>query len=144
MKKEIVANAVVTKRGKVLLGRKKEEEGHPVSGQLHFPGGYLEKGEEPEETVKREVMEETGLEVEVHQLIDVTAGNFTDKEVPMRIIFHCETDKIEAEPLDDLVEVEWVPASKVYEKAGQMEKDMIDARPKVQNFLRKLEKMPSI
>lgn len=35
-----------------------------MSGAWYFPGGSLEEGESPEEAVRREIREETGLEVE--------------------------------------------------------------------------------
>ena len=36
-----------------------------------YPGGGVEKGESPEETAAREVLEETGLEIEVERLVAV-------------------------------------------------------------------------
>jgi ADP-ribose pyrophosphatase YjhB (NUDIX family) len=47
--------------GRVLLGRRRFE---PRSGYWDLPGGFLEEGEEPLDALRREVREETGLEVE--------------------------------------------------------------------------------
>lgn len=51
---------MVFREGKVLLGRRKGAHG---SGTWAFPGGHLEYGESIEECARREVMEETGLEI---------------------------------------------------------------------------------
>ncbi len=40
-------------------------------GQLILPGGYLEQGETPQMALKREFMEETGVEVEPGDLIGI-------------------------------------------------------------------------
>ncbi len=55
------ANAVVVnKEGKILLIRLKKG---PFKGALCIPGGGVEPGELSHETAKREVFEETGVEV---------------------------------------------------------------------------------
>lgn len=43
-------------------------------GTWDFPGGYMEPGESPEETGRREVREETGLEIGKMNLFQVFAG----------------------------------------------------------------------
>ena len=53
--------AVILRDDKVLLGHRK---GCYAAGQWGFPGGHLEGGEEWEEGVAREVLEETGMVVE--------------------------------------------------------------------------------
>lgn len=54
------AGMVVLKRDRVLMLRR----GHtPRRGWLDFPGGFLEAGEDPEGAARRELLEETGLEV---------------------------------------------------------------------------------
>jgi molecular chaperone GrpE len=67
---EVPAKAVILKEGKVLL--LKRASGHIRSaGMYDFPGGAVERGEKISDGLKREVKEETGLEVEVRQVISV-------------------------------------------------------------------------
>jgi ADP-ribose pyrophosphatase YjhB (NUDIX family) len=62
------AGAVIVKNGKVLMVKRNIE---PYKGTWMFPAGFVDFGEHPEETLKREVKEETGLRVENYQLIGV-------------------------------------------------------------------------
>ncbi|MCR4721785.1 MAG: NUDIX hydrolase [Lachnospiraceae bacterium] len=59
---------VCFKDGKVLLARHTYGGG---KGKLIIPGGYVKYGEEPEETLKREYMEETGITVKAGKLIGI-------------------------------------------------------------------------
>ena len=60
--------AVCIREGKVLLAR---HTYGPGKGRLIIPGGYIEKGESPEEAVKREYLEEAGVVIEPTRLIGV-------------------------------------------------------------------------
>lgn len=60
------AHAVVMDGDKLLLTRK---EGGPYKGRWGLPGGKIEFGESPEETVERELLEEAALEVSDLQLL---------------------------------------------------------------------------
>ena len=56
-----VGVAVLIERGRhVLMGQRIGSHG---SGTWSFPGGHIDFGDEPEEAVRREVMEETGLTI---------------------------------------------------------------------------------
>jgi 8-oxo-dGTP diphosphatase len=60
--------AVVVQGGRVLLVRRGHE---PLKGRWSLPGGLIELGEGLEAAVAREVREETGLEIEPVELIDL-------------------------------------------------------------------------
>jgi ADP-ribose pyrophosphatase YjhB (NUDIX family) len=66
------AAAIIADNGRVLLERRAIEPGY---GLWALPGGMAEQGESIESCVKREVWEETGLQVEVSRLLDVAGGS---------------------------------------------------------------------
>ena len=63
-----VAAVIVNDRGEVLLQRRSDD------GRWGLPGGAMEPGEEPAETLVREVREETALEVVPERIVGVYSG----------------------------------------------------------------------
>ncbi len=59
---------VIIDQGRTLLIRRGSD---PLRGEWSIPGGILEIGESLEEGVARELLEETGIEVRVLELIEV-------------------------------------------------------------------------
>ena len=62
---------IFNENGEVLLQKRAD------CNKWGFPGGAIELGETPEMAAKREVKEETGLDIEVNKLI----GIYTDSDV---------------------------------------------------------------
>ncbi len=60
--------AIVLRGGKILLEQRGNE---PALGQWTIPGGVVELGESLENAVRRETKEETGLEVQSEEFIDI-------------------------------------------------------------------------
>jgi len=68
----IAAKAIIkNKEGKILVLRQSYEKTVDGAGQYHPPGGIVEPGETLHETIKREVMEETNLQIEIRKLLSV-------------------------------------------------------------------------
>ena len=65
---KVAATAVITRNNKVLLVKRGNEPGY---GLWSLPGGYVDRGEIVEEAAAREVLEETGLNVDITKLLGV-------------------------------------------------------------------------
>ena len=76
--------AVIVHEGRVVIVKRRHE---PLAGRWSLPGGTLELGETLETGVAREMLEETGLEVEVGPLIGVFDRIITDDEQRVRYHF---------------------------------------------------------
>ena len=64
----VSVGAVIADRGRVLLVKRAHP---PLEGEWSLPGGVIEVGETLSAAVQREVLEETGLVVEVGPVVDV-------------------------------------------------------------------------
>ena len=63
---KVAVVVLVSTRNKLLFVQRGAE---PQIGKWCFPGGYVDRGEEVEAAARREVLEETGLEVQIERLI---------------------------------------------------------------------------
>lgn len=54
---------------------------------LNAPGGRVKPGETPMETAIREVREETGIEIELHALVAVVQGTWSDGGLFAKFVF---------------------------------------------------------
>lgn len=125
---------VVIADGRALLIRR----GHaPLEGQWSIPGGTLETGETIVEGIRRELAEETGIEVRVGDLIEVFERIFRDKDAKVQYHFVildylCEMAGGNTRAGGDVVDVAWASenelgrfglteaATRVLKKAFQM------------------------
>ena len=71
----VAACALVDPDGRVLLAQR--PEGKPMAGLWEFPGGKVETGERPEETLIRELEEELGIVVKEACLAPLTFASHT-------------------------------------------------------------------
>ncbi|WP_354641080.1 NUDIX domain-containing protein [Kitasatospora camelliae] len=106
-----VAGVVVREDGDVLVIRRAD------NSTWEPPGGVLELGESVEAGVCREVMEETGVEVEVERLTGVYK-NMTLGVVAL--VFRCHPVGGVPSISEESTVVEWVPADEAVAKMGDM------------------------
>ena len=65
---KLTADGAVLEKDKILLIKRKNE---PFKGKWALPGGFVEYGEKVEDTVIREVYEETGLKTSIKKIVGV-------------------------------------------------------------------------
>jgi mutator protein MutT len=107
--------AIAINEGKILLEKRKNE---PGKGKWSVPGGIVDLGEDLEQAVVREVKEETGLEVDAPQLIDVVSDVSLDENGKVKyhfvIIDYLVTVKRgEPKAASDADALKWVPFNEV-------------------------------
>ena len=71
--KQLGAYALIIEDNSILLIKK---NGGPYHGKLDLPGGTIEFGERPEEALKRELLEEVGIEIKEYNLFDTESVFF--------------------------------------------------------------------
>lgn len=72
----MAAYAICERDGQILLARWIDGDGRP---EWTLPGGGMEHGEDPYDTVLREVEEETGYDIEVTGLLGVKSRRHTSR-----------------------------------------------------------------
>jgi 8-oxo-dGTP diphosphatase len=107
--------AVIFRGDEVLLAMRGKL---PRRNDWSIPGGAQEIGETYVETAIREVMEETGLEIEVTGLVDVVDAINRDEEGRVRYHYTlvdvvAEWKSGEAVAKDDLADAKWVKISEI-------------------------------
>ncbi|MCA0446529.1 MAG: A/G-specific adenine glycosylase [Bacteroidetes bacterium] len=106
--------------GKVLIARRHENQ--MLAGMWEFPGGKVESGESFTECVKREFMEEVGLEITVTEKLAEVDHAFTHFSITIHA-YLCTLISGTAQPLSGS-EVRWVLPSELsqypFPKANQV------------------------
>ena len=85
-------DAVIVIDGSLLLLKRKN---NPAAGQWWFAGGRIHIGESFEETLRREVKEETGLEIESFGFIKAYSRVFPERhDITIAYLCRCKEGKI--------------------------------------------------
>lgn len=87
--------------------------------------------------MKREIKEETGLDVEVVGLVDVMtfAWGTNDEKNSLQILYHCRAKSDDAAASDDLQTVRWVRPDELTAYLFDGEAERLTTRPRQVSFL---------
>jgi mutator protein MutT len=101
-----VAAGVMFREGRLLIAQRHESD--HLGGLWEFPGGKIEPGETFEECLRRELMEELGVNVTVEELLEITSHEYLGHKVKIRF-FQCKIFSGNPKPLD-CQSLKWVDA----------------------------------
>lgn len=96
---KLAVACIIPLDGGILLGRRATA---PGLGKWSFPSGYVNLGETLESAAEREVLEETGLQVQVRQLVSVYSE--TDNPVVL-VVYEARVISGNPEPGAEMSEV---------------------------------------
>ena len=91
-----------------------ERMNEPFKGCWAFPGGYMEMDEDAEDCAKRELKEETGLEIRaMRQLGAFTDVNRDPRGRTVSIAYYAVIEKSEVKGADDAIQAKWYPVDSI-------------------------------
>ena len=114
-----VTAGIIKQNEKILIGRRKP--GKHLAGFWEFPGGKLEENETPEDCLRREILEELGINIKVLSHFMDSIFHYPEKSICL-MAYYCEFiegeiiltdhDKAEWIALNEFGKYEFAPADK--------------------------------
>jgi len=84
---KVAVAVLITRDRQVLLGRRVNDPGR---GCWTLPAGFVDAGEDPRQAARRECLEETGLEIEIGDLLDVLFGQEHERGAHILIVYQAQ------------------------------------------------------
>jgi 8-oxo-dGTP diphosphatase len=101
---KVVTAAIIRKGNCVLLARRRP--GEKLAGFWEFPGGKVENGETPEESLARELLEELGIAARIGKRVAESSHQY--EHGSFRVIAYL-IDDVEGEPRPNVHDrIDWV------------------------------------
>ena len=124
---KVTAATVVERDGKVLMVRRGIE---PGLGLWSLPGGYVDRGEVVERAAEREVMEETGVRVQVTGLV----GVFSEPGHPViLVIYDSQIMEGVPKPGPEVLELDFFPPDGLPSLAFPRDRQVLKTWEKLRN-----------
>lgn len=107
----VAADCIILNDNKVLLMKRSYE---PFKGKFEFPGGFMEIGETIEQVCVREAKEETGLDVELVEILGVYTRRGRDPRAQtVGVAFICKTKSSDFKISEEATEANWFDLDKI-------------------------------
>lgn len=143
----LVVNAVISKGDEVLLIKRNK---FPDKGKWVVPGGHVRYNESPEEAVKRETKEETGLEIEVVGTIltELDKGNLDSRGYHLATTFLTKVLRGKLRKSKEASEMKWFKLNKLPKNMGlgcrKYFQDTIAKHQQVSELVKYVPPMPMV
>ena len=111
----LAVKSFIVDGGKLLIVKRSPDEDH-APGAWGLPGGGLEPGESPFDGLKREIMEETGLEIEIKNPIRVHHFKRDNGQIVTMVTFLCKPLTTAVALNHEHVDYSWEVIDRVREK----------------------------
>jgi 8-oxo-dGTP diphosphatase len=106
-----VCGLVVDEAGRILLGRRARE---PAAGKWDIPGGFMDESEQPFDTLRRELVEEAGVDVEPLRFVGAMSDRYGEGgNATVNLCWTAEIVSGEPKPGDDVAELRWFAAAEL-------------------------------
>jgi 8-oxo-dGTP diphosphatase len=110
MKHIQVTCAIINNGGRVLAAQRSASMSLPLKWE--FPGGKIDQGESPEECLRRELVEELGIQINVLKRLPATTHQYPTLSVTLHP-FVCSIDTGEI-ILHEHAAITWLPPEKLH------------------------------
>ncbi|MFZ2187052.1 MAG: NUDIX domain-containing protein [Candidatus Moraniibacteriota bacterium] len=110
MQFHLAAKGIIHKDGRILVLKRSDHDDHKP-GVWETPGGGVDQEENPQEALKREILEETGLIVTVGKPFHVFTFRKDNGEFKVGITFLCEYVSGEVHISHEHSEYRWIDPS---------------------------------
>lgn len=121
----IAAKSFIIKDGNLLIIKRRSNDVQKP-GIWEIPGGRLELGEDPREGLKREVMEEVGIDIDISHPLNIRHFTREDGQIVTLLIFSSKaiSDKIILS--EEHSNFEWIPIENCKDKLNEFFHEEVD------------------
>lgn len=102
---DVVGAVIANERGEILCAQRSPQMSQP--GLWEFPGGKIEPGESPTESLQREIREELGCEIAVGGMLADTTHHYPNATIRLRT-YHARLVAGAPTPREH-AELRWLP-----------------------------------
>lgn len=121
--KKVAASVLIVQGGKVLLVRRAMM---PRKGLWTNPAGFVEYDEDPRDAAVREVLEETGYQVEVIELLDAIHGREHERGADLVIAYRARIVGGAPRPADDVDDLRFFGPDELPRLAFRATRQVVD------------------